>query len=234
MALHSKLDALDALKPDVAVISEMARPEIVARKAGGVNLDSAFWDGAGDNKGIGVLTNGCYRAEVDSSYQPENSYVVPLRVSGTLSFNLLAVWSHNNRKQKGRRTRPGPILRALEASAGFCREGPLIVAGDFNNHVIWDKPGKPNNMAAIADALAEFGLVSAYHASRRVGLGEEPEPTLYWRNRTADGPSYHIDYVFIPADWAVAGFSFEVGGYADWVGNGLSDHVPLVLTVHEN
>ena len=29
--------------------------------------------------------------------------------------------------------------------------------------------------------------------------GEESVPTLYWRDRTKDGPTYHIDYVFLPS-----------------------------------
>ena len=46
-----------------------------------------------------------------------------------------------------------------------------------------------------------LGLVSAYHAIRGEAHGPETVPTLYWRDRTKDGPTYHIDYVFLPVAW---------------------------------
>ena len=104
-----------------------------------------------------------------------------------------------------------------------------MVAGDFNNHVLWDKPGwRMNHVNEIA-ALRRLGMVSAYHAARGVPPGGETEPTLYWRDRTANGPTYHIDYIFMSRAWADQPFRLTVGGYGDWVGRGLSDHVPLLL-----
>ena len=60
-----------------------------------------------------------------------------------------------------------------------------------------------------------------------MAAGDELEPTFYWRRRAVDG--YHIDYVFMPEWWMNATFCLSVGRYRDWVGPGLSDHVPLVL-----
>jgi exodeoxyribonuclease III len=42
-------------------------------------------------------------------------------------------------------------------------------------------------------------------------------------------PTYHIDYVFLPSAWLANVTHFEVGRFADRCGNGLSDHVPIVL-----
>ena len=83
------------------------------------------------------------------------------------------------------------------------------------------------NHANEVRALARLGLVSAYHVSRGVEAGNEPEPTFYWRRRAVDG--YHIDYVFMPGVWTNRAFHLSVGPYEEWVGSGLSDHVPLVL-----
>ena len=87
------------------------------------------------------------------------------------------------------------------------------------------------NHANEIRAMAGLGLVSAYHVSRGVEAGAEPEPTLYWRDRTIDGPTYHIDYVFIPEEWSQCSFELTVGRYWDWVHPRLSDHVPLVLEI---
>ena len=74
-----------------------------------------------------------------------------------------------------------------------------------------------------------MGLASAYHDNRGVAQGGESEPTHYWRDRTKDGPTYHIDYVFVPRQWLPRVRSVEVGGFEDWCGAGLSDHVPIVV-----
>lgn len=230
MALHTKLGALSGLQPDIAIVSESAQPEVLLDKAPGFRPSGHVWAGRTKHKGLGVLSFGPYRVELDASHRPDNEIVLPIRVSGPVEFNLLAVFAYNNRGESGRRLRVGPVLRALEDSATFCAEDrPLVVAGDFNNHIVWDRPGKANNMAGIFAALEGRGLVSAYHWSRRVALGEEPDPTIFWRDRREDGPRYHIDYIFIPRVWAENGLTFSIGGFGDWIGSGLSDHVPLTV-----
>ena len=61
------------------------------------------------------------------------------------------------------------------------------------------------NHANEIRALARLGLVSAYHLSRGVEAGEEPEPTLYWRDRTAlcpRGMAGLADYPVICEPWS--------------------------------
>jgi len=79
--------------------------------------------------------------------------------------------------------------------------------------------------------LAAGGLVSAYHEIRGEAPGAELEPTLYWRDRRKNGPTYHIDYVFLPRPWLVRLKEVEIGSFEAWCGNGLSDHVPVVVEV---
>jgi exodeoxyribonuclease-3 len=122
-------------------------------------------------------------------------------------------------------------MRAINTYRPFIQNGPAVVAGDFNDNVLWDKPKKLNNHGLNVSALTALGLQSVYHQSRGVSQGEEPEPTIYWRNRAIDGPRYHIDYCFVPNDWIDESLSVEVGSYREWVGIGLSDHVPLVIDV---
>jgi exodeoxyribonuclease III len=58
------------------------------------------------------------------------------------------------------------------------------------------------------------------------------EPTIYWRNRRLDGPSYHIDYCFVPDSWLTSITAVTVGRFEKWVGNCLSDHVPLIVDLN--
>ncbi|NNF80092.1 MAG: hypothetical protein HKN05_18885 [Rhizobiales bacterium] len=85
-------------------------------------------------------------------------------------------------------------------------------------------------MAKVA-ILEKLGLVSAYHAYTGETNGEETLPTHYWRDRKKDGPTYHIDYIFMPENWLSSIKEFQVGAFEDWCGARLSDHVPLVLDV---
>lgn len=150
--------------------------------------------------------------------------MAPVHVNGAKSFRLLATWDHNDRAE-GLNRRPGPLLRCLEDSADFCRDGDLVVAGDFNNNPRWDKPNGPNNMSVIARELAKRDLVSLYHHGTGNAFGSELRGT-YWHYRRDDMP-YHIDYLFVPVTWLKNLRPFELGDYDAWCGSGLSDHAPL-------
>ncbi len=228
MALHKKLDALASLCADVAVICECAKPEIVRLKSKGRLPESVVWVGDNKDKGIAVIGIGPWRTRIDEAYDSSIRHLVPVHVDGPTPFSLLAVWAFScgqNYDEIGR----GPLARALTRYEDFCKQSPLVVAGDFNNNAIWSKPGnKTHSHAADVAKLEKGGVFSAYHHQRNVAQGQEPEPTLYWRDRKLDGPRYHIDYIFAPTDWKQGLRNIEVGDFETWVGSGLSDHVPLI------
>ena len=87
----------------------------------------------------------------------------------------------------------------------------------------WDKPGKASNHANAMAEIAAFGLASAYHAFYGLAQGSERHPTLYWRDRTRTGPTFHIDYVFVPSLWIGKVRELSIGGFETWCGSGLSD-----------
>ncbi len=87
-----------------------------------------------------------------------------------------------------------------------------------------------NHDTMVAKAQ-KMGLVSAYHTINNEHHGGEQQPTHYWRDRTKDGPTYHIDYIFGSQSIVEQAKSFQVGSFEDWIGTKLSDHVPLVLDV---
>ena len=230
MAMHRKLEALRWLAPDVAVLSECARPDIVAERAGlaGLGADS-IWTGTNRHKGLAVLGFNGYRVALDPRYKASHRYVAPVQVSGQRRFNLLAVWAQNFSAGVTRKRQPGPLRLALRRYRAFLTEAPSVVAGDFNNNLIWDKPGWLMNFSHTTETLAALGLASAYHHATGEAFGEESTPTIYWRDRTKDGPAYHIDYVFAPHLWLRKTRNIEVGRFEDWCGAKLSDHVPLTV-----
>jgi exodeoxyribonuclease III len=230
MALHAKYEHLLALAPDIAVIPECADISVLREKAPSFLPTSSNWIGDNRHKGLGIFSFGTYRIEQCDVYENDLPYISPVRIDGPTQFNLLAVWAchaHANSYD----ARQGPLMRAMNRYRDFIQDGPTVVAGDFNDNVVWDRPGKLNNHGMNVRALTGFGLRSAYHQSRVVDQGQEPEPTIYWRNRKIDGPSYHIDYCFLPDYWIDKSLAVDVGDFREWVGVGLSDHVPLVVDV---
>jgi endonuclease/exonuclease/phosphatase family metal-dependent hydrolase len=75
----------------------------------------------------------------------------------------------------------------------------------------------------IVSALADLGLVSAYHKFHRFEHGHEAHRT-YRHNSKASQP-WHIDFCFVPANWVDRLVSVEVMDGEDWTAR--SDHNPL-------
>jgi exodeoxyribonuclease-3 len=230
MAFHRKIEAILPLKPDIAVISECAAPDVLSRRElGSFDDETCLWMGRNPNKGLGVFTFGGLRLKRVTPFYPTLDFILPVHVSGAQSFNLLAVWAQNNNSGNIRKHTLGPMRRGLTKYRGFLYDGPSIIGGDLNNNVYWDKPGWRINHAKMVATANGLGLVSAYHEVMKEPQGEESIPTHYWRDRKKDGPTYHIDYAFVPEGAQID--CFEVGVFEDWIGNGLSDHVPLILDI---
>jgi exodeoxyribonuclease III len=232
MALHRKFEALQALRPDVAVIAECAEPARLAERLDLSGLSSSpVWVGENPNKGLAVFGFNGLRIALAPIHRPRLRFLAPVTVEGAARFNLLAVWAQNFSGGIRRKRQHGPLRLGLLRYREFLASAPCVIAGDFNNNTIWDRPGWRMNHAHAVARLAAGGLVSAYHELRGEVPGAELEPTHYWRDRRKDGPTYHIDYVFLPRLWLAGLKEVEIGSFEAWCGNGLSDHVPVVVEV---
>lgn len=230
MALDRKIDALLALKPDVAIVAECAEPERLRfrRRPDWLEGDPV-WIGRNPSKGLAVFAFNGLRAHLSDAYHPRYRYVAPVHFSGPFDCHLLAVWAQNFSGGITRKGQTGPLRLALRRYRDFVAARHTILAGDLNHNVIWDKPGWRNNHSDTVEMLAGYGLHSAYHAFHREAPGKESRPTLYWRDRRKDGPTYHIDYVFLPEPWLAKVSDLSIGTFEDWCGAGYSDHVPVVV-----
>ena len=232
MALGRKFEALMRLRPDIAIVSECAVPEALGHSRSPDGADhSSVWIGENKHKGLAVLAFNGLTVSLAEPYHRTLRWIAPVRIGSPLEVNLLAVWAQNWSGGVTRKHQMGPLRRALGKYRDFMGERPVIVAGDFNSNLIWDKPGWRNNHMTNVETMRTMGLVSAYHAIRGEAHGQEREPTLYWRDRKKDGPTYHIDYVFLPETWISGVTELAIGGFEDWCGAGLSDHVPVVVEV---
>ncbi len=169
---HRKIEALLALAPDVAIVQECADLDTLTRKAPEFAPTGALWTGDNPHRGLGVFSFGRYRLARAGIADASITYAIPARVIGPSAFNLVALWSHYG-KSPVTVAEPGPTVRALRTYASFLTKRPSIMAGDLNNHVRWDKPGKASNHAIAMAEIAALGLASAYHAFYRLAQGSE-------------------------------------------------------------
>ena len=235
MALHRKWDALLAIKPDIAIISETANPDILHHRGLQKFDDKAcIWMGKNPNKGLGVFAFNGFGLSLHKPFYPYLNYILPVHVSGPVHFNLLAVWAQNASAGITRKHQMGPLRRGMGKYDAFLRNSPSVIAGDLNNNKFWDKKGWRCNHMTMVEIAAKQGLHSVYHATREEEHGAEREPTHYWRDRIKDGPTYHIDYIFASDPILSHTRTLSVGTFEDWCGNKLSDHVPLIWDVNES
>ena len=211
--LAKKLDALESLAPDIAILSESPPAP--------TESDQVLWiPSEVSSLGVQVRAKGEFHLRFLPRAQLPNC-VTPVQVLGPEPFTLLAVW-----------TWPAPtyvkaFTNALDAYAQIVSSGPTVIAGDFNGNPIYDKPRQLAKWGDAFQRLDELGLVSAYHRANQVAYGSEPAPTHHYL-RKPDRP-FHIDFCFIPKKWTSRNFAASIISDETW--SSMSDHFPLVVDV---
>ena len=86
-AVHKKLPVLhERLHPDVAIVPECARPDIVAEKLGAAPWTSVAWVGDKPQKGLAVFSFGGFQLEQDPCRVPDLHWTLPVNVTGPSEF----------------------------------------------------------------------------------------------------------------------------------------------------
>ncbi len=229
MALHRKWPVLTALKPDIAIIGECDNYQRLKAHGIGVTPSRYVWTGGRHFKGLAVIAFPPFRLRLNPLHDAALPHILPVEVRGAgVRFNVIGVWAQNISGGFRTRAEPGPFNRAMDRYGHFVTRHPTLIAGDFNNHHFWDRPGHAINFEQNLQRTRRLGLKSAYHAARGEPVGQETLPTHYWRDRKIDGPTYHIDYMFYPRVWHRHFRRFGVGDFETFCSRGLSDHAPLV------
>ena len=209
-----KAEALRRLKPDIAILTETARP-----KEG--DTPQRLWFGGARGSGIVVLARTGFTLEREhESAASDSDPVRAIRVGGAASFHLMAVWGRQNSDYiRG-------VYDRVAEQLDFAKRRPTVLAGDLNSNTIWDRPRARMDHSRFVTWLgAELDLVSAYHEHRGEAHGKESKPTYYFLwNRARP---YHIDYCFVPRAWCGGIRRVTVGGYDPW--KKLSDHRPVMV-----
>jgi exodeoxyribonuclease III len=221
MGFDKKADALLSLNPDVAVVPECSEKSAVALRQRGYET---LWFGSNPRKGLGVF---CRRGwSIRALAQPQQKWIVPIEVNAPTRFTLIAAWACRAGIRK-KEDYIGQVYQALMSHPEWFGGRPVVLAGDLNSNKIWDTERAVGNHSHVVKMLAERGLVSGYHEFFREGQGVETRTTMHLYRH--ENRPYHIDYIFIPREWATRLTAVEVGKYGVW--SKLSDHCPVTVDV---
>ena len=217
-ALRNKFHTLATFDADLLVVQECEDPARSTHDGYRHWASNYLWVGDNKNCGLGIFARPNVRLEKLSLECGLLELFLPCQINGNAC--LLAVWT----KQANSPTFKyiGQLWKYIELHRDSLTKMPLLVVGDLNSNVRWDKWDRWWNHSDVVRELESLGAQSAYHHARSVAQGAEPEPTFFLQ-RNIQKP-YHIDYAFLPSAW-LDGCSVTIGDAAEWIR--LSDHMPV-------
>ncbi len=220
---HRKIAAVEALHPDLAIIQECECPDRLRSRGEAWQAWPIVWCGDSPTKGLAVISFTGAQLAVDPIYDASLKHLLPVVVTGSPNFRLLAVWTKEDAEQHAMYI--GQAVLGVQRYASFLAGDATVVAGDFNSNQIWDRPDRRYRHAEMVDLLERQGLVSAYHHHYGEAQGAETRSTFHMYRKQERG--FHIDHCFVPRAWMPQLKSVQVGAYAEW--HHLSDHCPIVV-----
>ncbi|MDO6472477.1 endonuclease/exonuclease/phosphatase family protein [Maribacter sp. 1_MG-2023] len=221
-ALRNKFESLLDYNADIYIVQECENPAETKHAEYKNWAINHLWIGDTKNKGIGIFANTNVKLEkLDWSDIYKNHKVKHfLPCSVNEDFNLLAVWTHNNKSPTFGYI--GQLWKYLQLNKSQLHKSLII--GDLNSNKIWDKWDRWWNHSDVVKELSEIGIKSLYHKYFKEEQGVETRPTFYLQ-RKLEKP-YHIDYVFASVDFQNGLQKMEVGDVNQWLK--ISDHLPIV------
>ena len=218
-SFETKPPLVDHFNADISVFQEVSKPK-VARA-------NVLWFGKNPKIGMAIQARTPYSIKPLPALDGVPEYIVPIQVNGPQNFTLFAVWTKNDKAL--------PYIRSLSTALDryvdlLCQGAPVVVMGDFNSNAIWDKQHpKHLNHSSMVDRLDSVGLVSAYHQHSSFRHGEESDSTFYLYRKQEKG--HHIDYCFLPKEWAGAISRVWIGTFQEF--EAVSDHRPLIVEISQ-
>ena len=212
-SLSARLAELAEHAPDVVFIQEYAPTDAI--EAGQIVTRRVS-----PRKAIALASRGDrFRLEKLRPRPRSGRATLAAAVTGPVSFTALGIWSRGPNYADD-------VMRTLDAYTNVLRSGPAVVMGDLNSGADLNlKPSPSKGHARILGALADLGLVSAYHAFHEVTHGHESHAT--YRHLFKASRPWHIDFCFVPRSWLEHLARVDVIDGEDWAVR--SDHLPLMV-----
>ena len=204
--------------------------------------DNYYWIGNLHYKGLGVFAKENVKLEKLET-NGEFEYFMAFRVND--SFNLLCIWVQDKDEEKRLNPYVEMIHDFYDANMDLFDEN-LVICGDFNSSVVFDKnhkvkdaEGNAKDHANLNIKLNNNGLFSVYHELSKEENGKEKQKTFF-QTRHLNYP-FHLDYVYTNKDIIEktilvekgktvnddSSNKFEILDHWKWIS--LSDHLPIVF-----
>ena len=215
LKFKEKFELVNSYDPDICFIQECEK-----LKSSLFPNYKYFWTGRNENKGLGVLT----KKNDFFVYESHNKDLINFLPIASDGLKLLGVWSFNHRARKFGSEVSGNTIDAINFYRDWFggNNERCVIAGDFNNSIIWDKKNNDNNFNNINDNLVNLGFVSNYHKLEKEAFGKESSATFFHTKK--DSKQYHIDYIYSKS---LNPLNLKVGSYSEWIS--YSDHSPLIV-----
>jgi exodeoxyribonuclease-3 len=166
------------------------------------------------------------------NYDPAIRHCIPVKVSGAVRFNLLAIWAMQANDR--RLSYIAQVNLGLINYQAFIQETDTVLIGDLNSNPRSSEGNQRSQHVHrlgshdwVVRSLSDLDLVSAYHYYFRQKHGQESAYTYFFA-RKLDRP-YHLDYIFIPRRWLKRLKKVMVGKPETWLKN--SDHCPVTVEI---
>ena len=207
-----------ALKADVYVIDECEDPAQCEDVHYRELMRNGYWVGDLPYKGLAVFsTSPDIRLEKLDWPGRDKKLFLPVRINDAVT--LLGVWTFKPYCEVF-----SDYLTDIEM---MLDEPSLIMMGDFNSNVMFDKMHrKRKTWGACLERLSPRGFVDAYHFKKKEEQGRESTPTFFLY-RHLDRP-YHLDHCLTRPENIK---DFKVDTLYKWLN--LSDHLPIILDIED-
>ncbi len=223
MAFRKKGHLIQNEEPDILIVPECEHPDKLLNLA--LNATSTLWYGTNKNKGLAVFSFGRYVLKEMNDHNVELKLFCPIHVTGgECDFKLFAVWANN--PQDWEYQYIGQVWKAIHYYENILSTEQIIIAGDFNSNIIWDKLHRKASHTMVIDMLESLGIFSTYHMHNNEAQGKELHSTFHLYRH--ENKPYHIDYCFASQFFIERLIDVEVGQFRNWTL--YSDHKPLIVT----
>jgi exodeoxyribonuclease III len=228
----SLASVIRAVNPDIVVLEEATRPDVVARLASDTGM--RHWASKA-GKSLAFMSRSAvasYAAHRPAVSRHAFLEIVPAttswRVFGVHLSAVHAAWTERRRLFE---------LRALLRAIAAHQDGPHILMGDFNTVApgdMFDQTRLPNRLRALvwlSGGNIRWRTIATVLAAGYVDSFRQLHPGELGYTLPTPEPHVRLDYAFVPGAFAGHVRACEIVKTADVAT--ASDHFPLLLDVEE-
>ena len=178
MAYRKKAGFILTHKPDILIVPECEHPDKLKFNTDTPIPTDILWYGTNQNKGLAVFSYSKYKFRLLDIHNPDLKTILPIAVTGGSSdFTLFAIWAYN--PQDTDYMYIGQVWKAIHYYESILKDKNIILAGDFNSNVIWDKLHRKISHSMVVEKLSSLNIFSTYHTHLNLAQGVEEHPTYF-------------------------------------------------------